>query len=144
MRYLCTVCLLLALGLGHAHAIVEKTDDKNGDGKPDTWIIQEEDNVICLKMDTNFDGHVDYLLRTDEENKKIYEEVDFNHDGSMDDYYYYVGGILDRRELDSNYDGDVDIWVYLYQGVYIRKYARDTDYDGVADVEKDYTPEEEE
>lgn len=144
MRYLCTVCLFLVLGPAIAHGIVEKTDDKNGDGNPDSWIVREEGNIICLKVDTDFDGQVDYLLRTDEDNKKIYEEIDFNHDGSLDDYYYYVDGILDRRELDSNYDGDVDIWVYLYKGIYIRKYARDTDYDGVVDVEKDYTPEGEE
>ncbi len=124
-------------------AVSERTNDKNGDGEIDTWIEEEEENVICLRADSNFDGRIDYLLRTDAEGTKLYEEIDFNHDGDMDDFYFYSDGLLDRRELDSNYDGAVDIWVFLDEGAYIRKYMKDSDYNGLADIEKDYSQEAE-
>ena len=144
MRFIFTLFLCIAAGIPFAAAVSEHTDDKNGDGKLDTWIVEEEDNVLCLTRDSNYDGYIDYLLRTDTDNKRIYEEIDFNHDGQMDDFYFYTDGVLARRELDSNYDGAVDIWVYLTEGVYIEKYARDKDYDGVIDVEKIYTADAEE
>lgn len=141
MRLFCMLCLSLAFISPCTANVSERTDDKNSDGEVDTWIEIEGGDILCLRMDTNYDGRVDYLLRTDMEGEKIYEEADTNHDGGMDDFHFYTGGVLVRRELDSNQDGAVDIWVYLYEGVYIQKYARDTDYDGIIDKEKDYTPE---
>jgi hypothetical protein len=65
--------------------------------------------------------------------RKMYEELDFNNDGRMDDFYYYTDGVLERREIDSNYDDAVDVWVYIYEGVYVERYERDTDFDGEID-----------
>jgi len=144
MKFLFLLILGLTCSLCPLKAATEQTDDKNGDGKADMWIEQEDEQILCLRVDSNFDGAVDYLLRTNQNKEKVYEEIDFNHDGSMDDFYFYSEGVLVRRELDSNYDGEVDVWVYLSEGVYIQRYARDRDYDGVIDLERDFTPGTEE
>lgn len=106
--------------------------------KPGEWQEQEPDGVTVLRSDRNSDGKVDYLLRYDEIGLKIYEELDFNYDGAMDDFYYYHNGILTEREVDSNYDKQVDLWVFLADGVYIEKYERDTNFDGIVDVVKKF------
>ncbi|MBN2050876.1 MAG: hypothetical protein JW760_10560 [Spirochaetales bacterium] len=141
MRFYFLFLLLLTVPSLFLSAQVEQTFDKNDDGKTDTWITLENDDVRLIRVDTSFNGKVDYILRTDLENRKIYEEIDYNHDAKMDDFYYYLDGILEHREIDSNYDGQVDIWVYLQEGVYISEYARDTDYDGVVDLRKTYAEE---
>ena len=64
--------------------------------------------------------------------------MDFNHDGMMDDFYFYANDVLIREELDTNYDGAIDLWVFLHRGVYVERYERDTDFDGIPDIVKDY------
>ena len=90
-----------------------------------------------VSMDRNFDTVVDYNVEYDLRHQKIYEEMDFNHDGQMDDFYFYEHGKLIRQEIDSNFDGVVDIWVYL-DGMYVMKYERDSDFDGEIDLVRDY------
>ncbi|TFG63238.1 MAG: hypothetical protein E4H36_06115 [Spirochaetales bacterium] len=102
------------------------------------WSENEPEGVTCVRTDRNIDGKADYLLRYSEDGNKIYEEQDFNYDGSMDDFYFYKEGILTLREVDSNYDGLVDLRVYLHKGVYIEKYERDTDFDGKFDLVKQF------
>ncbi len=97
----------------------------------------------AFEFDSNDDGRIDYLLKMNGKGKKSVEVLDFDHNGTMDDFYYYTKGILTRRELDSNSDGLVDIWVYLDEGVYVKKYERDADYDGVVETVKDYEKESE-
>jgi hypothetical protein len=92
-----------------------------------------------VDMDRNDDGNTDYTIFFDQKGKKEHEEFDFNYDGKMDDYFYYVDGVPDREEIDSNFDGKIDLWVYLVNGIYIKKYQRDTDGDGVPDIVKDYS-----
>ncbi len=100
--------------------------------------------VSSLETDRDNDGTIDYLLGFDESGKKIYEELDFNYDGKMDDFYYYTSGVLIRREIDTNYDSKVDVWVYIHEGVYIERYERDLDYDGEIDQIKDFSAVEKE
>jgi hypothetical protein len=97
----------------------------------------------AFEFDSNNDGSIDYYLKMNGKGKKSVEVLDFDHDGVMDDFYYYTKGILTRRELDSNSDGMIDIWVYLDEGVYVKKYERDTDFDGVVETVKDYEKEAE-
>jgi hypothetical protein len=84
---------------------------------------------------------VDYAIEVNEEGRKAHEAMDFNHDGLMDDFYFYARGVLQREELDTNFDGRIDLWIYMYRGVYVRSYARDLDYDGVVDLVKDFDQE---
>jgi hypothetical protein len=118
--------------------------DTNNDGKPDQWVRVDSEGVTSIETDRDFDGEVEYFLKFDKEGDKIYEELDFNNDGLMDDYYFYKNGALKRREIDSNYDQKIDIWVYIVEGAYIEKYERDTDYDGTVDVVEDYGEEKKE
>ena len=87
-------------------------------------------------VDTSGNGQFDYIVTYDQKGRKVLEEMDYNHDGIMDDFYYYEEGILIRREVDSNFDSFIDLWVYLFKGVYIEKYERDTNFDGIKDKVK--------
>jgi hypothetical protein len=112
--------------------------DENEDGKPDQWIEELADDQFRVTKDRDFDGVSDYSLLYHGDGNKEYEELDFNFDGSMDDFYYYAAGVLDYRTVDTNYDGQIDLWVYLSEGVYVAKIERDTDHDGEVDYVKTY------
>lgn len=101
--------------------------------EPPRVIEEGEEGSTWIRTDRNGDGEFDYNLRINEMGRKMYEELDFNYDGTMDDFYYYGNGVLERREIDSNYDDAVDIWVYIYEGVYVERYEQDTDFDGEVD-----------
>jgi hypothetical protein len=93
-----------------------------------------------LEIDSNNDGKIDHNMLLARNGDKIYEEIDINHDGLMDDLGYYSRGVLIREETDTNYDGKIDLWVFIREGVYVERYARDTNYDGIIDITKDYGP----
>ena len=95
-----------------------------------------------LTLDRNDDGRNDYAVLVDERGYKLYEAMDFNHDGLMDVFCFYSNDVLRRQEIDSNYDGRIDIWVYLHRGVYVRMWERDTDHDGRIDERWDYDQSE--
>lgn len=101
---------------------------------------QMKDALPPLEIDSNGDGRTDYMIQTHlETGDKIMEALDYNHDGDMDDFYYYTKGILTERAIDSNYDSYVDLWVYIEEGVYISGYEKDTDFDGSMDEVKNYS-----
>ena len=136
------VCMLVGFGFitSEAHAFIINESDESGDGKPDQWIEDLGDGKLKITRDRNSDGRVDYTLIIDANGYKVYEEQDFNHDGEMDDFYYYRAGVLTHRAVDTNFDFQVDLWVYLDEGVYIWKIERDTNFDGKIDYVKEYGP----
>ena len=91
-----------------------------------------------LTSDRNADGVIDYAVKIDEKGNKLREAMDFNYDGRMDNFYFYANDVLQWQEVDSNYNRQVDIWIYLWRGVYVRKWERDIDHDGVVDISRDY------
>jgi len=91
-----------------------------------------------LEIDSNGDGKIDHLMLLLRNGDKLYEEMDMNHDGRMDDLAYYSRGVLIRQETDTNFDGKIDLWVFIKDGIYVERYMRDTDYDGTIDVTKEY------
>ena len=97
-------------------------------------------NSRWLEIDSNGDGKIDHRMLLSRNGDKIYEEMDVNHDGLMDDLCYYSRGVLARQEIDSNYDGKIDIWIFMKDGIYVERYMRDTNHDGVIDVIKEYGP----
>jgi hypothetical protein len=114
-----------------------KAVDSNNDGEADQWYEVSDGGIAKVSMDRNFDTVIDYNVEYGPGHQKLYEEMDFNHDGKMDDFYYFEAGKLIRQEIDSNFDGAVDVWVYL-DGIYILKYEMDSDFDGNIDIVKDY------
>lgn len=100
---------------------------------------EPQGDLTTIESDRDGDGSVDYLVRVDDAGRKTYEELDFNYDSVMDDFYYYSAGVLLRREIDTNYDEEVDVWVYIHEGVYIERYERDLDFDGIVDQIKDFS-----
>jgi len=139
MRRLFFIVILMTVVFLPAFA-QDDGDDTNGDGQPDRWIKSAGGYIEEISIDRDYDGIVDYLTVYDEEFRKIEEQLDFNYDGMMDDYYFYTADKMYRREIDTNFDGKVDVWVYL-DGIYIMKYEKDTDFDGKIDLTEDYTEE---
>ncbi len=115
-----------------------RESDENDDGVTDQWIEVVDETTTRIRKDRNFDGVADYELIYDERARKVFESLDFNFDGRMDDFYYYEQGVLARREIDIDFDETIDLWVYLSEGVYISRIERDRDGDGKVDYVKDY------
>jgi hypothetical protein len=132
------IILILALSaVGVLSASPGQAVDSNNDGRADQWFEITEGRIEKVSMDRNFDSFIDLTVEYDLQHRKIYEELDFNHDGEMDDFCFFEEGKLIRQEIDSNFDGMIDVWVYL-DGLYIHKYEMDSDFDGMIDVIKDY------
>jgi hypothetical protein len=80
-------------------------------------------------------GEVEYRVFFGQRGKVEHEELDFNHDGRMDTFYYYKSGLLQRVEIDTKGSGKIDIWVYLTEdGEAVQRYERDTTRSGKPDV----------
>ncbi|MFO7849667.1 MAG: hypothetical protein R6V67_06880 [Spirochaetia bacterium] len=121
----------------------EDRDNRIFDAEELTEEFYSIEGEETIELDTNDNDSVDYLYKTHGSGEKRAEALDYNHDGTMDDFYYYNEGVLQRREIDSNNDGKIDIWVYLDEGVYVSKFERDENHNGEIDVEKNYEEEAE-
>ena len=88
-----------------------RTQDRNGDGRPDTWRVYDRQGRLAeVTVDTNFDGRPD-----------VHE--------------YYQRGALVRRESDRNFNDSVDL-VQEFDPT-TREHTRsvvDVDFDGRADL----------
>ncbi len=81
------------------------------------------------------DGDVDYRVFYGRGGTVEHEELDYNHDGKMDTFYYYKDGLLQRVEIDTKGTGKIDLWVYLTaDGNSVQRYERDTTGSGKPDV----------
>ena len=87
-----------------------------------------------VESDSTGSGVVDYRVYYDRAGKVEREEMDYNHRGRMDTFYYYANGVLQRVEIDSKGTGRIDIWVYLVNGTYVQRYERDTTGSGKPDI----------
>ncbi len=94
------------------------------------------------QFDTSGDGEIDYMLISDPKGKKLYEILDYNRDGIMDDFLIYKEGTIVRREIDSNGDGLFDIWVSIKDGSMVEKLQQDSNFDGVIDKVTNYGEDE--
>jgi len=128
------VIALLAVVSACAFAL----DVKAGGQSPQPPAKAQAAGAVFTETDSDGDGRIDYSVYFLKTGQKEHEEFDYNKDSVMDDFLYYVEGLLSREEIDSNYDGKIDIRVFLSEGKYIKRYERDLDGDGVADVIKDY------
>ena len=86
-----------------------------------------------VELDSRGDGFIDFRISYDANGQIAEEDLDFNHKGRMDTFYYYKAGVLQRVEIDTKDTGKVDLWVYLVDGSYVQRYEQDTDGDGKPD-----------
>jgi hypothetical protein len=88
-----------------------RTEDRNGDGRPDVWRIYDRQGRLTeIALDTNYDGRSDVCE-------------------------YYDQGVLVRRESDRNFDGRVDLIESFDRTTHERVRAvADVDYDGRAEL----------
>jgi hypothetical protein len=88
-----------------------RTEDRNGDGRPDVWRVYDRS------------GHTSRV------------RIDLNFDGRSDVEEYYERGVLVRRESDRNFDGRIDLADEFdpATGEQVRS-VQDVDFDGAADL----------
>jgi len=89
-----------------------RTEDRNGDGRPDKWRRYDQAGHLAqVSVDSNFDGRSDV------------EE------------YYDSQGVLIRRESDRNFNGQVDLIEEFDPTTHLHaESVVDVDYDGRADL----------
>jgi hypothetical protein len=88
-----------------------RTEDRNGDRRPDVWRIYNRQGQLSeVVLDTNFDGRAD-----------VFE--------------YYEGGVLVRRQSDRDFNDQVDLVEEFDPTTRGRvRSVEDVDYDGTADL----------
>ncbi len=88
-----------------------------------------------VDIDTRGDGVIDYRVSYDRNGNVASEELDYDHDGVMDTFFFYKEGVLEHEEIATSGHGKVDLWIYLTpDGKYVQRYERDTNGDGKPDV----------
>jgi len=137
LAILASILILLIILGAPLGAEEDKTRDLSVDARMEEF-YDLEDTEPAIELDSNQNGRIDYLIKTGEDGKKVMEVLDYDHNGTMDDFYIYDHGVLIQRAIDSNADGNIDIWVYLEEGVYIARYEEDTNFDGTMDRVKNY------
>ena len=111
----CCVGALFVVSLGLAAfrgAGRTRTDDRNGDGRPDVWRTYDADGrLVEVAVDSNFDGRSDV------------REI-------------YADGSLVRRESDRNFDDRIDLVEDFDATTHERvRSTVDVDFDGTADLQ---------
>jgi hypothetical protein len=104
-------CVCVAGVSASPHTRQVRTEDRNGDGRPDVWQQDDDDGKPSeVRIDTNFDGRADVQQ-------------------------YYVHGTLVRRESDRNFDNRIDLVEEFDPATHDRiRSVVDCDYDGTADL----------
>lgn len=98
------------------------------DRKTKAWLRQEEDR--------NYDGRMDSFLRF--EGKRLVERfLDNNDDGQLDIFEHYADGLMVSRSLDRDDDGVVDAY-YDYEGKFLARERHDANNDSKIDLVIDY------
>jgi hypothetical protein len=104
-------CAMAAAGSPWLGAGYVRTEDRNGDGRPDVWRVYDRS------------GHASRV------------RIDVNFDGRSDVEEYYERGMLVRRESDRNFDGRIDLADEFdaATGQQVRS-VQDVNFDGTADL----------
>ena len=101
-----TIFLVSMVSLSLAGEI--KQEDKNKDGKPDSWISYDDNNrPLKIENDRNFDGKPDLWIIYGEKSARV-TQIDLNFDGRPDMYSYYRYSQRVKLEIDTDYDGKLD------------------------------------
>ncbi len=109
---------------------------------PDSPVFDpEEMSDMWEFIDSNDDGHHDYAVIVDEQNRLLRAAMDYSGDGLFDNFYFYDGGELYQHDIDTNNDGRVDLRVYVRNGTSVSGFEQDTNHDGTMDRVEEYGTE---
>ena len=107
--------------------------DRNFDGKLDEWIVINNGKWASRKADDNFDRVVDVRENFSDQGVLQQRERDIDFDATFDETEYHdTEGSLERSEHDSNGDGKPDVWKTFKKGV-LQKTEIDRTFDGKPD-----------
>ncbi len=108
--------VLAGIGAWPAASFVLRTEDRNGDGRPDVWRLTDRNGLtVEVSIDSNFDGRSD-IQQHYERGALVREERDRNFDDRVDlveEFDAATREIL-RSVVDTDLDGSADLLV-LYQ-----------------------------
>jgi antitoxin component YwqK of YwqJK toxin-antitoxin module len=120
-------------------AIVRKEEDRDYDGRIDSWTRYEAGIVASIERDNDADGKVDEWQQYGHDGLMSRREVDRNSDGVRDAFYTYEAGALVREEHDGDSNGKLDRIVH-YQGRKLVRSEEDGDRNGVMDTWTQFQP----
>ena len=109
---------------------------------PDTAVFDpREMSDMWEFVDSNDDGHHDYAVVVDKQNRLLRAAMDYSGDGYFDNFYFYDNGELYQHDLDTNGDGRVDLRVFVQEGTNVSGFEQDTNHDGTMDRVEEYGEE---
>jgi len=113
--------------------IVRREEDRDYDGRIDSWTHYESGLVAGIERDTDGDGRLDEWQSYGRDGRMERREVDRNADGVRDAFYVYSGDSLVEERHDGNSDGKIDRIVH-YQDRKVARTEEDLDRDGRMDT----------
>jgi antitoxin component YwqK of YwqJK toxin-antitoxin module len=114
-------------------AIVHKQEDKDYDGKIDTWTTYEAGMPKAIEVDNDGDGRPDEWQSYDRGGRMAGREVDRYGDGTRDAFFIYQGDSLVEEKHDGDSNGAPDRIVY-YESRKIARTEEDSNKDGQMDT----------
>jgi hypothetical protein len=112
--------------------MVRKEQDRDYDGRIDTWQTYDGNAVAARQLDENDDGRPD-VWEAYAGGRMTSREVDRDHDGNRDAFYAYEGGSLVEERHDTDGDGRIDLVVTYRDRVRVRS-EEDSSKDGRMDT----------
>jgi hypothetical protein len=116
--------------------MLRREQDRDYDGKLDTFSNYTQEKLARRELDTNADGKIDAWERY-QDGRMVSREIDRDQNGKKDAFYTYHAGELVEEKHDSNNDGSFDL-VVTYQNKVRVKSVEDRDQDGHADTWTDF------
>jgi antitoxin component YwqK of YwqJK toxin-antitoxin module len=113
--------------------ILRKEEDRDYDGRIDTWVRYDAGLVVEIDRDTDGDGTLDEWQSYGRDGRMARREVDRNGDGTRDAFFDYQAGSLVEERHDGNSDGKLDRVVH-YAERKITHTEEDLDNDGRMDT----------
>jgi hypothetical protein len=112
--------------------LLYKEEDRNYDGRMDTWTRYEGGRPVRIDRDNDGDGKVDEWQSYGPDGRMVAREVDRDGDGKKDAFYEFAGGsLVSERHLDAS--GRVERAVF-YQDRHLVRAEEDLDHDGTIDT----------
>jgi hypothetical protein len=126
------VCAIVAAVSAWPNRRQIRTEDRNGDGRPDVWQdYDDRGQPTEVRIDTNFDGRSDVQEYYDH-GRLVRRESDRNFDDRIDLVEEFDAATHEhvRSVVDCDYDGAADLLVLFHEGRPVfSKYVRSLEVD---------------